>query len=236
MAKDKPVRASYIGNQIEEFEKQQQELTENLNTQKIDLIDISRIQDLTVNGNAMHNRISYSKLVFLELVESIKEIASNGGGICGTGLLNPIMLRRVGSRLEIIHGRNRLDALIYIGASNVPRATSCQLCVRAGGKHNDLENVGYTARHHTLFEMLGNFSFGDYFKEDAIAYAWEFITVNLALPFARREANTLRPLAVAILERKPCLFFLFLLEGWNVLFILLYCFIVISPYQFGLQR
>ncbi len=63
-----------------------------------------------------------------------------------------------------------------------PKATSCQLCVRAGGKHNDLENVGYTARHHTLFEMLGNFSFGDYFKEDAIAHAWEFVTQNLALP------------------------------------------------------
>ncbi|MFY9088296.1 alanine--tRNA ligase [Arcobacter aquimarinus] len=66
-----------------------------------------------------------------------------------------------------------------------PRATSCQLCVRAGGKHNDLENVGYTARHHTLFEMLGNFSFGDYFKEDAISYAWEFVTINLALPIER---------------------------------------------------
>src|SRR3954464_12077303 len=74
------------------------------------------------------------------------------------------------------------DVFLGVEKRDYTRAASSQKCVRAGGKHNDLENVGYTRRHHTFFEMLGNFSFGDYFKAEAIEYAWELVTKDFGLP------------------------------------------------------
>ena len=77
------------------------------------------------------------------------------------------------------------DVFLGTDKRSYVRATTAQRCVRAGGKHNDLENVGYTARHHTFFEMLGNFSFGDYFKAEAIEFAWDFVTGTLKIPAER---------------------------------------------------
>jgi alanyl-tRNA synthetase len=84
---------------------------------------------------------------------------------------------------DVFTGREKRDYL---------RATSSQKCVRAGGKHNDLDNVGFTARHHTFFEMLGNFSFGDYFKADAVAFAWDLVTRELEIPAARLAATVFK--------------------------------------------
>ncbi|MBI4576012.1 MAG: alanine--tRNA ligase, partial [Planctomycetes bacterium] len=83
---------------------------------------------------------------------------------------------------------------VFLGRTRraAPRATTAQKCIRAGGKHNDLENVGATARHHTFFEMLGNFSFGDYFKREAIDYAWQFLTVAAQIPPSRLSATVYR--------------------------------------------
>ena len=82
---------------------------------------------------------------------------------------------------------------VFTGLEKRPykTATTSQKCVRAGGKHNDLENVGYTPRHHTFFEMLGNFSFGDYFKEQAIHHAWNLLTKDFGIPKEKLFSNSI---------------------------------------------
>src|ERR1700722_19466072 len=84
------------------------------------------------------------------------------------------------------------DVFLGLEKRDYLRATTSQQCVRAGGKHNDLENVGYTRRHHTFFEMLGNYSFGDYFKADAIRYAWELVTEVYGLSKERLYVTVFR--------------------------------------------
>lgn len=103
------------------------------------------------------------------------------------------------------------DNFLGLADAGYRRATTCQKCLRAGGKHNDLENVGFTARHHTFFEMLGNFSFGDYFKKEAIAFAWELITRHLKIPVDR--------LRVTVFEKDDEAFELWKAQGVKAEFI-----------------
>src|SRR5512145_2298897 len=84
------------------------------------------------------------------------------------------------------------DVFLGLEKRDYTRATTSQKCVRAGGKHNDLENVGYTRRHHTFFEMMGNFSFGDYFKSEAIDFAWDLVTKEYGMPKDRLYVTVFR--------------------------------------------
>ncbi len=117
------------------------------------------------------NQIRYTSLNYFEKndhkrVESSNLVQNN----------DPTLMFANSGMVQFKHVFTGLEKKDYV------RATTSQKCVRAGGKHNDLENVGYTPRHHTFFEMLGNFSFGDYFKEQAIVHAWELLTKDFGLP------------------------------------------------------
>lgn len=120
MAKEKPQRVSVVMGTMSRLENQEKEILEKKDTLSIELIPINKIYELTYNGAEMHNRIAYDGVKFSELVNSIKEISSKEGGILGTGLLNPLMLRRKNNRLERIHGKHREEALLFLGKDKAP--------------------------------------------------------------------------------------------------------------------
>ena len=117
-----------------------------------------------------------SRTTFATVLELLRETRSRGGRL--------LRLCRERPTLMFVNSGMVQFKNLFTGVEHrdYTRATTSQKCVRAGGKHNDLDNVGYTARHHTFFEMLGNFSFGDYFKDDAIPYAWELLTKEFGMP------------------------------------------------------
>ncbi len=137
---------------------------------------------------AKFNRSAFTRLRIIKSMKTVKDIRSEFLGFFeGNGhtqvASSPLVPQNDPTLMFVNSGMVQFKN-VFTGTEtrDYTRATTSQKCVRAGGKHNDLDNVGYTARHHTFFEMLGNFSFGDYFKEEAISYAWELVSKNFQMP------------------------------------------------------
>jgi hypothetical protein len=138
-------------------------------------------QDLIVHDHFCSKQVFFMQMTTSEIRTAFLEyFRSQGHQVVDSSSLVP---HNDPTLLFTNAGMNQFkDVFLGGDVRSYSRATTAQRCVRAGGKHNDLDNVGYTARHHTFFEMLGNFSFGDYFKQDAIRFAWDFLTKVLQLP------------------------------------------------------